>query len=212
VSNVTADSCESSSGIGSSSGIEEIAAARKGDAAALGALLDACRYYLRYIAREELGRDLQAKEDASDLVQDTMMKAQRKFKDFQGGDHEALRQWLRKILLNSLKDFYRKYKDAEQRKISKEVHLDDSSQRMRVEELIADDLTPSKLIMNDEREAALTKALERLPEDQRRVIYLRSRKHLGYSEISIIMDRSAEAARMLWIRAVERLAAELRQD
>ncbi|QDT48806.1 RNA polymerase sigma factor [Symmachiella dynata] len=206
---VTSESCESSSG---AQEVQEISAARKGDAAALGALLEACRYYLRYIAQKELGCDLQAKEDASDLVQVTMMKAQGKFQDFQGGDHEALRQWLRKILLNSLKDFYRKYKDAEQRKVSKEVHLDNSSQRMRVEELIADDLTPSKVIMNDEREAALKKALKRLPEDQQRVIYLRSRKHMGYSEISQIMDRSAEAARLLWIRAVERLAAELRQE
>ncbi|TWU08701.1 ECF RNA polymerase sigma factor SigR [Symmachiella macrocystis] len=207
--NVTSESCGSSSGVKE---VQEISAARKGDAAALGALLQACRYYLRYIAQEELGRDLQAKEDASDLVQVTMLKAQSKFQEFQGGDHEALRQWLRKILLNSLKDFYRKYKGAERRTVNKEVQLDNSSQRIRLEELIADDLTPSKVIMNDEREAALTKALERLPEDQRRVIYLRSRKHMGYSEISKIMDRSAEAARQLWIRAVEGLAAELRQE
>lgn len=204
MSNVTSEN------YGSSSDVEEINAARNGDAIALGAVLEACRYYLRYIARKELGHDLQAKEDASDLVQVTMMKAQCNFPEFQGGDREALRQWLRKILLNTLKDLYRKYEGAEQRKVSKEVQLDNSSQNLRIGELIADDLTPSKIIMNDEREEALTKALARLPDDQRRVIYLRSRKHLGYLEISKIMNRSAEASRLLWTRAVERLAAELR--
>lgn len=206
MSHVTPENCGSSSGGG------DISAARNGDVSSLGSALEACRNYLKHIAQDELGRDLQVKEDASDLVQATLMKAQDKFPDFQGKDREALRHWLRKILLNTLKDLHRKYAVAERRKVSKEVRLDNSSQNMRIGDLVANDLTPSKIMMEGEREEALVKALARLPDDQRRVIYLRSRKHLDYPAISKIMNRSAEAARLLWIRAVERLAAELRRE
>jgi RNA polymerase sigma factor (sigma-70 family) len=92
------------------------------------------------------------------------------------------------------------------------VRLDSSSQNVGIRNLFAKDPTPSKIMMEGEREEALANALARLPEDQRRAIYLRSRKHLGYPEIGKIMNRSADAVRLLWIRAVERLAAELRQE
>lgn len=197
---------------GSSSGVEELDAARKGDEIALGTMLDAFRRYLMYIAQKELGRNIRPKEDASDVVQETLIKAQAKFANFQGGDRETLRLWLRQILRNTLTDLYRKYERAEMRAASKEVRIDSSSQNVRVNNIIAKDLTPSKIMMDREREDALTKALARLPEDQRRVIDLRSRKHLGYPEISKHMNRSAEAVRLLWIRAVKRLAADLRQE
>ena len=197
---------------GSDSGVKQINAARQGDESALGAALEGCRAYLKQIAKEELGRDLQAKEDASDLVQATLLKAQHKFRDFQGQDRDALRLWLRQILINTLRDLFRKYQGGGKRNIAKEVRLDGSSNIQRSEGLVAADPTPSKIVMEVEREEALKNALTHLPDDQRRVIYLRSRKHLGFPEIGKIMNRSPDAARLLWYRAVERLAVELRQE
>ncbi len=52
-------------------------------------------------------------------------------------------------------------------------------------------------------------ALARLPEDHRRVIELRNREGRPFGEIGDILGRSADAARMLWFRAVERLQREL---
>jgi RNA polymerase sigma factor (sigma-70 family) len=52
-------------------------------------------------------------------------------------------------------------------------------------------------------------ALGRLPEDYRRVIELRNREDRPFAEVGAILGRSADAARMLWFRAVERLQREL---
>ncbi len=56
----------------------------------------------------------------------------------------------------------------------------------------------------------LLRALGRLPEDYRRVMLLRYQKEMTFAEIGREMRRSADAARMLWTRALERLKQELR--
>ena len=55
----------------------------------------------------------------------------------------------------------------------------------------------------------LVRALERLPEDYRRVIILRYQEQLPFEEIGRLLQRSPDAARKLWARAVERLHEEL---
>src|SRR5437899_2062269 len=85
-------------------------AARTGSTEALGQLLEACRGYLLLIAQRELAPDLQAKGGASDLVQETFLKAQRHFAGFQGDSEGELKAWLRQLLLNNLADFTRLYR------------------------------------------------------------------------------------------------------
>src|SRR5262249_59912455 len=50
--------------------------ARAEDGAALGQLLELYRGYLALLARLQIGRRLQGKVDAADLVQDTFLEAQ----------------------------------------------------------------------------------------------------------------------------------------
>jgi hypothetical protein len=59
--------------------------ARAGSQEAVSQALEACRGYLLLIVQRELAPDLRAKAGASDLVQDTIMEAQRDFAGFQGG-------------------------------------------------------------------------------------------------------------------------------
>src|SRR6266702_4684073 len=53
--------------------------ARAGDVATLGRLLEMYRRYLSLLARVQIGRRLQGKVDASDVVQDTFLNAHRYF-------------------------------------------------------------------------------------------------------------------------------------
>jgi RNA polymerase sigma-70 factor (ECF subfamily) len=64
--------------------------------------------------------------------------------------------------------------------------------------------------MARERQELLLRALERLPEDYRHVMVLRYQQELTFEEIGREMRRSADAVRMLWARALERLKHELR--
>jgi RNA polymerase sigma-70 factor (ECF subfamily) len=69
--------------------------------------------------------------------------------------------------------------------------------------------TPSDEAIEREEDEALQRALSRLPEDYRRVILLRHHEGRSLEEIGQLMQRSAEAVRKLWARAIERLQDEI---
>ena len=79
-------------------------------------------------------------------------------------------------------------------------------------DLCAGQRTPRSGAIANEDAALLRAALARLPEQAQQVIKLRSWEQLSFPEIGEKMDRSAEAARKLWSRAVEQLTRELEQD
>src|SRR5690242_14109763 len=64
--------------------------ARAGDDAALGQLLELYRNYLRLVARALIGQALRVRMDASDLVQETFLKATREFGQFLGSNEPEL--------------------------------------------------------------------------------------------------------------------------
>jgi RNA polymerase sigma-70 factor, ECF subfamily len=70
-------------------------------------------------------------------------------------------------------------------------------------------LTPSASASAREEAGAIARAIAGLPADYRRVIELRSRENLRFHEIGRVLDRSPDAVRMLWFRAIESLRREL---
>ena len=186
-----------------------LAAARAGSRAALGQALEACRGYLLMIARRELGPQLQAKGGASDVVQETVLDAVRDFAHFQGNTEAELLQWLRRLLLNNLADFTRQYRATDKRQIDREVRLEggDSSAE-RGGGLAAGLPSPSGEAMAHEQAEAVRRAVARLPDDYRRVIVLRYQEQLSFDEIGRSLGLTANAARKLLLRAVERVQRE----
>jgi RNA polymerase sigma-70 factor (ECF subfamily) len=185
-------------------------AARAGSPEALGQALEACRDYLLRIAQVELVPDLQAKGGASDLVQETVLDAVRDFAHFQGNTEAELLQWLRRLLLNNLADFTRQYRDTAKRQIGHEVRLEgDDSSAERGGGLAAALPSPSGEAMAHEQAEAIRRAVERLPDDYRRVIVLRYQEERSFEEIGDLLGLTANAARKLLLRAVERVQREL---
>ncbi len=185
-----------------------LAEARAGSAQALGEALEACRGYLLLVAERELGADLRAKGGASDLVQETFLEAQRDFARFQGASEDDLRAWLRRLLLNNLSNFARHYRGTARRQLGRERALADS-QLERGGGLAAGGPSPSGQAMAHEQAQALQEALQRLPDEYRQALALRHQEHLSFEEIGARLGRTANAARLLWLRAVERLQREL---
>jgi RNA polymerase sigma-70 factor (ECF subfamily) len=185
-------------------------AARAGSREALGQVLEAARQYLLSIARQEFDPDLRAKNSPSDVVQETFVEAQRDFGQFRGDTEAELLAWLRQLLLHRVGKLRRRYRDTQKRRLAREVALggDDSSDGPAAA-LAANTLSPSGQAMEHEEDQALREALGRLPEDYRRVITLRYQEQLPFEEIGELLQRSPDAARKLWARAVERLHEEL---
>jgi len=144
------------------------------------------------------------------VVQQTFLEAQRDFAQFHGESEDELLAWLRQLLLHNVANFERGYRETDKRQVSREVALQsgDSSTASRFG-LAGDTPTPSQEAVRNEEAEALARALERLPEEMRRVIELRHHEQYTFEEIGRAMNRSASGARALWLRAVERLHSEL---
>ena len=186
-----------------------IAAARAGSREALGRALEACRRYLLGVAEGELDPDLRSKGGASDLVQETFLEAQRDFARFEGSSPEELRAWLRQVLLHNVGAFTRRYRATGKRAVAREVRLGADGSSGGIEQgLAGSTLSPSGAAIEHEQALALRRAVDRLPEEYRRVVILRFEDGLSFEEIGQITDRTADAARKVWSRAMERLQQE----
>src|SRR3954447_16258324 len=108
--------------------------ARKGNDVALGQLLESYSRYLTLLARVQIGRRVQGKVDAGDIVQETFLEAHRQFPNFRGGSEGELTAWLRRILAGQLALTLRRYLGTKGRDINLErqlgADLDHSTQAM----------------------------------------------------------------------------------
>ncbi len=188
----------------------QLSSARAGSSAALGELLEGCRQYLLLVANQTLDPSLQAKLGASDLVQETFLDAQRDFHRFVGDTQQDLLAWLRQILLHNLHDALRSYQQSTKRMVQREVSLSSEDDLLRLlRTLPAADGTPSTHLLQRERADLLRAALDELSDDHRRVVVLRNLELKSFAEIAADMERTADAVRKLWYRAIEVLADQL---
>lgn len=187
---------------------QAIAQARIGGDAALGALLEVYRNYLRLLARIEIGRRLQGKVDPSDLVQETFLEAHRHFARFQGNDEPQFAYWLRQILAARVANLVRHYFGTQGRNVRLEEELAaeiDNSSRMLGHELAASLASPSEQAVHREQAVLLADALQKLPEDYRDVIILRHLEGLTFPEVARRMGKTQDSVEKLWLRGLAKL-------
>jgi RNA polymerase sigma-70 factor (ECF subfamily) len=184
--------------------------AREGEESAAEALLEQYRNYLGMLARVRIDRNLQAKFDESDVVQETMIQANRDFRQFRGTTEASLTKWLRMILCSRKAVLARHYNGRHRRdpKLEQRLQneLDNSSQQMD-QALMAASSSPSEKVSRREHAVLLADALSCLPEHYRQVIILHHVEGHTLGEVAQLMDRSATSVKKLWARAM----VELRQ-
>jgi len=187
-----------------------LVAAREGDDAARGKLLELYRNYLFAIAEAELAVDLRPKAGPSDLVQDTLLEAHRFFARFAGEQGDEFRAWLRGILLNKLAQVHAHYLDVQKRAVGRERSLEETGEHGTLREgLPGKASTPSGQAARGEQEQRVKETLARLPEPVRQVIVWRNWEGLPFAEIGRRLGRSEDAARMFFTSALERFAEAL---
>ncbi len=187
-----------------------LAAAQAGASEAVGELIDGYRAYLLLIANQELDPAIRGKLGASDVVQETMLTAQHAIGDFRGSTHEEMLGWLRGILLNDLLEAGRAFRGTAMRNVGREVPIDgDSRLNQPPIDIRIDQATPSMDAAESELEAVLYAAMNRLSQEHQQVLRMRNWQQLSFADIGIEMNRTADAARKLWSRAVLQLQHEL---
>jgi RNA polymerase sigma-70 factor (ECF subfamily) len=185
-----------------------IEAARGGDTTTLGRLLELYRNYLRLLARIQIGKQLQGKIDASDIVQETFLDAHRYFPAFRGHAEEQFTRWLRSILAGTLANAARRYLGTKGRDIRLEcalmADLDQSSYGF-ANIPIDPHSSPSQQVAKEEQTLLVAEALSRLPDDYQTVIVLRHMEGLTFPQVAERMGRSVDSVEKLWLRALTKL-------
>jgi RNA polymerase sigma-70 factor (ECF subfamily) len=194
--------------------LEAIAMGDNGDSDSLA--VEGFRSYLCALARIQVAARpwLAAKLDASDVVQQALLKAHAAREQFRGQTAAEMAVWLRQILTrtlaNELRALGQQKRDAGAER-SLQADLDASSCRLDAW-LVADQSTPSEQVGRRERAAALASAVEALPSEQQEVVLLKHCHGLALADIAARLGRSQAAVAGLLRRGLERLRELLQED
>lgn len=186
----------------------------EGAAAIRSRQLDEYREYLRLLVQVQLSPRLQAKLDASDVVQQAILQAHACRSQFRGQTEAEWLGWLRTILANTLAAEGRRY-SAEARDVARErsleAELELSAARLECL-LVADQTSPSQRVVRTEELLRLAHAMAQLPDDQRRVVELHHLHGLPVAAVAEQIERSRAAVVGLLFRGLKRLRELLGQQ
>src|SRR5262249_42756746 len=152
-----------------------------------------------------------SKLDASDVVQQTLLKAHEAREQFRGREPAELAAWLRQILARTMADLVRDLHRAK-RDVALERSLQASVEEssVRLERwLVADQSPPSKQAMYNEQAQRLTEALAALPELQRQALVLKHCENWSLEAIGKHLGRTPAAVASLLRRGLKQLRGQL---
>ncbi len=186
-----------------------IVRARGGDTQALGELLERHRGYLKVLAQRMLGGRIQARIDASDLVQRTCLSVHRAIGEFRGETTAEFLAWLQHVHTGNIQNALREHL-AQRRDIARE----EPAAAEQIASIVGGTTqsTPSQRVLRDEQAVILTAALEHLSEDQREAVRLRYLEGMSLEEVGQAMRRTAKAASALIFRGLNSLRDALTDE
>lgn len=142
-------------------------------------------------------------EDASDCVQEAMLKAWRAIGSYRGDC--ALSTWLYRIASTVCLDFLRKQKRLPETESAEELSEEGFSP--------ADPSpTPDESVLRTESAARIRAAIDALPADMRTVIILYALEGLSYEDIAQSMQTSVGTVKSRLNRARQKIARSLSAD
>jgi len=195
-----------------------LAGARDGDQGSLGELLSHYRKYLLVLATAQIEKRLAPRVSPSDIVQETMLNAQRHLGQFRGQSENEFLAWLRQILATRLARFVEEHLLAAKRDIRREISMErfDGGGEHPAPQLKsflrADVQSPSEAAQKREDSVVVADLLAQLPRTYRDILIWRNTQGLSFEEIAARLDRKPGATRMLWLRAIEKLRAIYRKE
>lgn len=195
---------------------ELLAQARQGDAHAVNALLDRHRVALRRMVELRMDRALTRRVDASDIVQDVMLEANRRLKDYLANPAMPFHLWLRHMAQDRLIDAHRRHRVSQRRSLDREQplvgHAPDRSTLELDAQLCDHELTPAAAATWHELQRRFQAAVEELDEQDREILLMRHFEELSNQDVAQSLGLSSAAASMRYLRAMRRLRTLLHDD
>ena len=124
---------------------------------------------LRSYVQLRMNPELQSRLDASDIVQETFVEANRRLKEYLQRQSMPLRIWLYKLASKQLGHARVKHLIREKRATSREVSLPDRSSLLLADHL-SRNATPSEHVSKKERDRELAKLINQLGGVEREIL------------------------------------------
>jgi RNA polymerase sigma-70 factor (ECF subfamily) len=179
---------------------------RRGDRAALAALLEQHAGSLTRWIEQRMDRRMQGRVSASDVVQEVYLAAEQRLEHFARLADLPFGVWVRLLAGQRLVEAHRRHLGAEARAAGREVRIDAGSGSAVLAERLAGSFTsPSQAAMRHEAAELLTHALDALDPNDREVLLLRHFEGLNNEAVAARLELSKSAATKRYIRALARL-------
>ena len=193
-----------------------IGLARAGDRQALSALLERHRDRLRRMVELRLDWRLQARIDASDILQDAFLEVASRLDEYLRAPELPLFLWLRLVVGQRLATVHRHHLGTQMRDAGREIALyrdalPAASSAALAGQLLGRQTSPSQAAVRAEQVVRLQEALNTLDPVDREVLALRHFEQLTAAETARVLGISEEAAAKRYIRALKRLKQILAQ-
>ncbi len=188
---------------------ELLAAAGDGNATAVNRLLDRHREALRRMVELRMDQTLRRRVDASDIVQDVLIEANRRLTEYLANPGLPFHLWLRHIARDRVIDTHRRHRVASKRSMDREqpqtaAGLDRSSLDL-IAQLQDPEMTPAAAATWHELERRFFAALDLLEEHDREVLLMRHFEQLSNQDVAAALGLTEPAAGMRYLRAMRRL-------
>lgn len=142
--------------------------------------------------------------DALDVTQDAFIKAYRALPKFRGDS--AFYTWMYRIAVNTAKNYL-----AVQARRPLDIEQDVSEiEQIEGNHALKEYATPEHMILRDEIQSTVIRAIEELPDDLRVAITLREVEGLSYEDIASAMDCPIGTVRSRIFRAREAIDKQLK--
>jgi RNA polymerase sigma-70 factor (ECF subfamily) len=188
--------------------------ARAGDKEALNRLFAQHRARLRRMVDLRLDRRLQARIDASDVIQEAYVEVVTRLNEYVKQPSYPLFLWLRLIVGERLLKLHRHHLGTQMRDARLEVSiyrgaLPEASSAALAAQLLGKHTSPTQAAVRAERMIRLQEALNTLDAIDREVLSLRHFEELSLVETALSLGIEESAAAKRYIRALKRLEASL---
>jgi RNA polymerase sigma-70 factor (ECF subfamily) len=194
-----------------------LADAKTDDDGAVDRLLGEFRDPLRRMVDLRLDPALARRIDASDIVQDVMIEASQRLRDYLKKPDMPFHLWLRHLAQDRIIDAHRRHRGAQRRSIDREQTIakpawaEDSSASL-VSQLVDTERTPATEAIRAELERKLTAAVNQLPDGDRDMILMRHTEQLSNQDVAKALGLTEAAASMRYLRSLRRLKQILVPD
>ncbi len=186
-----------------------------GSTQAMESLFNRHRSRLRRMIAVRMDPRLQMRVDPSDVVQETLLQANRKLSKYLQEKPIAFYPWLRQMAWDQIVAMHRKHLYSDRRSCRREekmgAGLSDDSVADLASKFVDKSQGPLTHLVRAEIGERVRQAIDQLPGIYREILVLRYLEQLSIVEAAEVLKINHSAAKMRHVRAVERLRELLDQ-